>query len=65
MHYLGWDLEKTQGSLFSGLNTRASPPFANMTIGVANTSTVQSFAWGMSDVILVVDTATKTLQAYI
>ena len=65
MHYQGFDLERVSGSLFSGVNTRSAPPYIDVTFGAASTSTIQSYAWGLSDVVLVIDTTTKHLQAYI
>lgn len=66
--YCGYDLEKSAGILFQGVNTRASPPFLNLFIstgvnGLA--STVNVNAWGMSDVILQVDTIAKQITAFI
>ena len=65
MHYIGFDLERCAGSLFSGVNTRSSPPYVDVTFGTAMTSTIQSQAWGLSDVVLCIDTTSKTLQAFI
>jgi hypothetical protein len=63
--YYGYDLEKVSSILFSGLNTRASPPFLNLVLGVASTSSIICQAWGMSDVVLVFDTVSKQVQAFI
>jgi hypothetical protein len=68
--YCGYDLEKSAGILFQGVNTRASPPFLNLFIsnstgGAALPSTVNVNAWGMSDVILQVDTIAKQITAFI
>ena len=65
MHYIGFDLERCAGSLFSGVNTRSSPPYVDVTFGTAMTSTIQSQAWGLSDVVLCIDTYSKTIQAFI
>ena len=35
MHFEGLNLERISGSLFSGINTRMSPPFIEMTIATA------------------------------
>ena len=59
------DLEKSAGILFQGVNTRASPPFLNLFIAVAPTVTVNDNAWGLSDVILQVDTIAKQITAFI
>jgi hypothetical protein len=63
--YYGYDLEKVSSILFSGLNTRASPPFLNLFLGATATSTIICQAWGMSDVVLVFDTISKQIQAFI
>lgn len=63
--FCGYDLEKSAGILFQGVNTRASPPFLNLYIGVQLPSSVTVNAWGMSDVILQVDTISKQITAFI
>ena len=63
--YYGYDLEKVSSILFSGLNTRASPPFLNLFLGAAATSSIICQAWGISDVVLVFDTVSKQVQAFI
>jgi hypothetical protein len=63
--YCGYDLEKSAGILFQGVNTRAQPPFLNLNIGTAVPSTIICQAWGLSDVILAVDINSKSVQAFI
>ena len=63
--YYGYDLEKVSSILFSGLNTRASPPFLNLFLGVASSSSITCQAWGMSDVVLVIDSISKQVQAFL
>lgn len=63
--YCGYDMEKSSGILFQGVNTRASPPFLNLNIGTSTNATVTVNAWGMSDVILQIDTVAKQIQAFI
>lgn len=63
--YCGYDLEKSSGILFQGVNTRAQPPFLNLNIGTAVPSTIICQAWGLSDVILAVDINSKSVQAFI
>ena len=65
--YCGYNLEKSAGILFQGVNTRASPPFLNLFISTATSAgvTVNVNAWGMSDVILQVDTMAKQITAFI
>ena len=63
--FCGYDLEKSAGILFQGVNTRASPPFLNLFIGTTLDASVNVNAWGMSDVILQVDTIAKQITAFI
>ena len=64
--YYGYDLEKTSGgTLFSGVNTRASPPFLNLVLGATSTSSITCQSWGISDVVLVIDAVAKQVQAFI
>lgn len=63
--YYGYDLEKVSSTLFSGVNTRASPPFLNLFLGVAAAANITVQSWGLSDVVLVVDTVAKQINAFI
>ena len=67
--FCGYDLEKSAGILFQGINTRSSPPFLNLFISQTGTSGIPAAvnvnAWGMSDVILQVDTIAKQVTAFI
>jgi hypothetical protein len=68
--FCGYDLEKSAGILFQGVNTRSSPPFLNLFIAqstgnAALPASVNVNAWGMSDVILQVDTIAKQVTAFI
>ena len=65
--YCGYDLEKSAGIIFQGVNTRASPPFLNLFKSTATSAgvTVNVNAWGMSDVILQVDPMAKQITAFI
>lgn len=63
--YCGYDLEKSSGVLFQGVNSRSQPPFLNLFIGTALPSNVLCNAWGMSDVILEIDTVAKQVTAFI
>lgn len=63
--YLGVDFEKSGGLLFNGINTRASPPVGNFYINSATTAASTSFAFGLVDCVLVVDTAAQTIAAYV
>jgi len=65
MAYYGYDLEKSAGILFQGVNTRASPPFLNLNIGTTINATILCSAWGLSDVIIEVDTIGKQVKAYV
>jgi hypothetical protein len=64
-HFLGYDLERLGGVMFSGMNTRSTPPFLNLNILNALTATITCNAWGYSDVILAFDLGSKSVQAYI
>jgi hypothetical protein len=67
--YCGYDLEKSSGVLFQGVNTRSSPPFLNLFIApvgtVGLTTAVNVNAWGMSDLILQIDTMSKQITPFI
>lgn len=63
--YLGIDFEKSSGVLFSGVNTRASPPVGNYYIQTPVPNTVTSFAFALVDCVLVVDGASSTIQAFV
>lgn len=65
MAYYGYDLEKSAGVLLQGYNTRASPGFLNLNLGVASASTLLCSSWGMSDVILQIDSVSKQITAFI
>jgi hypothetical protein len=64
-HYLGVDFEKSAGILFSGINTRASPPVGNFFINTATNAATTSFAYGLVDCVLVVDTMAQTIQSFV
>jgi hypothetical protein len=64
-HFLGYDLERLGGVLFSGINTRSTPPFLNLNILNALTATITCNAWGYSDVILAFNIGSKSVQAFI
>ena len=66
MAYDGYDLEKSAGVLFQGINTRASPPFLNLILAQAfSNGTLMCQSWGFSDIVLVIDTVSKQIQAFI
>ena len=62
MHFEGLNLERISGSLFSGVNTRMAPPFLEMNIATAVDTAVTCYAFALSDCILKIDPATKTLE---
>ena len=64
-HYEGVKLERISGSLFSGVNTRMAPPFLEIQIATATDLTMTCYAFAMSDCILKIDPATKTLEVLI
>ncbi len=65
MHFEGLNLERISGSLFSGVNTRMAPPFLEIQIATATDLTMTCYAFAMSDCILKIDPATKTLDVLI
>lgn len=65
MHYLGVDLERTPGVLFSGISTRANAPYIDENFAVATSATSSILAWGISDVVLEIDAMSKQVIAYI
>lgn len=66
MHYIGFDVSKiTSNNLFTGVNTRSSPPFLECSLGAANAVTLICYGWAMSDVVLSVDLGTNQIQAFI
>ena len=64
-HYEGLSLERISGSLFSGVNTRMAPPFLEIQIATATDLNMTCYAFAMSDCILKIDPATKTLEVLI
>lgn len=65
MSYMGFDLQRVSGSLFSGVNTRSTPPYVDVNIGNATLAPLTCFSWGMSDVVLVIDVPSKHIQAFV
>ena len=65
MFYCGYDLEKSMGVLFGGYNTRSTCPYLNLYLAQASTATITAQCWGLSDVVLVFDVASKSVQAMI
>ena len=63
--FYGYDLEKSSGILFQGINTRASPPFLNLNLSAATTAAITCQAWGYSDVVLQIDYESKQVTAFI
>lgn len=66
MAYYGYDLEKSNSSnLFQGVNTRATPPFLNLTLSTTLASSITCNAWAYSDLILQIDTVSKQARAFV
>ena len=63
--FYGYDLERLGGVMFSGINTRSTPPFLNLNIQNALNATITCNAWGYSDVVLVFDIGSKSVQAFV
>lgn len=64
-HYQGFDVSRCSGTLFSGVNTRSSPPYVELNLGLPSVQTITCYSWAMSDVVLVIDTMSKSIQAFI
>lgn len=64
-HFHGYDLERLGGVMFSGVNTRSMPPFLNLNIQNALTSTITCNAFGYSDCVLAFDIGSKSVQAFV
>ena len=62
MHFEGLNLERISGALFSGVNSRMAPPFLELNIATALDVAVTCYAFALSDCILKIDPATKTLE---
>lgn len=66
MHFLGVDFEKSGGLLFNGVNTRSAPPVGNYFLSSATAiATTTSYAFGLVDCVLVVDSMAQTIQAFV
>ncbi len=64
--YYGYDCEKCSGILFTGINSRASPPFFNLFLGGSTGSnTFLMNAWGIVDAIIEIDVLSKSVVAYV
>lgn len=63
-HYIGFDCDRIDGGLFSGTNTRMSPPFVDVFLATAMTETVQLSAWALIDVIVEINVPSKTVTVY-
>ena len=63
--YYGYDLEKSSGILFQGVNTRSQPPFLNLNLAAATTGAITCNAWGYSDLVLQIDYQSKQVVAFI
>jgi len=63
--FYGYDVERLGGVMFSGINTRSTPPFLNLNIQNALNATITCNAWGFSDVVLVFDIGSKSVQAFV
>ncbi len=63
--YCGYDVEKCSGILFSGVNTRSSPPFLNLYIQNATPVTSLMTAWAIVDCILEIDVMSKSVVVYV
>jgi len=63
--YMGYDVEKCAGILFTGINSRSSPPFLNLYLQNATTPVVLMNAWAIVDCVLEIDVPSKSIVAYV
>jgi hypothetical protein len=63
--YYGYDLERVNSVLFSGVNTKQQPPVLNLNFAAVMTRIITCYAWGMADCILEFDSATKEVKAFV
>ena len=64
--YYGYDLEKSSGILFQGVNSRSTPPFLNLFLGASTGSnTILLNSLGIADVIRQIDTIAKEIKTFI
>lgn len=64
-HFLGVDFEKSGGLLFNGVNTRSAPPVGNFYLNGPTQNAASSIAYGLVDCVLVIDTISQTVQAFV
>jgi hypothetical protein len=64
MFYMGFDCEKCQTSLFSGINTRSAPPQYDMTIATTLTTNLQMTTFALIDVVCCFNIQTKDVVVY-
>jgi hypothetical protein len=63
--YLGFDLEKTTGSvLFNGVNTRSSPPILNVIINSAHGFNILANTFGLVDIVLSFDINSRSVMVF-
>lgn len=63
--YYGYDLERVNSVLFSGVNTKQQPPVLNLNFAAVMTRIITCYAWGMADCIIEIDAATKEVKAFV
>lgn len=63
--YYGYDTERVNSTLFSGVSTNQEPPVLNLNLAVAATRIVTCFAWGMADIVLQFDSVSKEVTAFV
>jgi hypothetical protein len=64
-HYIGFDTERITGSLFSGIDTRFSPPYLECNIGTTLTDNVTCYAFALLDCVIKIDPQQKTCEVLV
>jgi hypothetical protein len=62
--YIGFDLEKISSVLFAGVNTRSAIPTITVNLAQATATSVNVNTWGLLDIVLAFDVASKSVIAY-
>jgi hypothetical protein len=64
-HFIGFDTERISGSLFSGTDTRFSPPYLECNIGTTLTDNVTCYAFALLDCVIKIDPQQKTCEVLV
>jgi hypothetical protein len=64
-HFIGFDTERITGSLFSGVDTRFSPPYLECNIATTLTDNVTCYAFALLDCVIKIDPQQKTCEVLV